>query len=54
MGTLAETEIVNYRLLLAHQGKQTSVFPFHLQQTNGGLPIPFSISSKQTEVSSSP
>jgi hypothetical protein len=50
MGGSAKTKIVNYRSLLADQGKQTSVFCFHLQQTNGSLPIPFSICCKQTEV----
>jgi hypothetical protein len=35
---------------LANQGKQTSVFRFRLQQTNGSLPFPFSVCSKQTEV----
>jgi hypothetical protein len=37
MGTLAETAIVDYCLLFADQGKQTSIFSF-------------SICSKQTEV----
>jgi hypothetical protein len=43
MGTSAETAIVDYHLLIANQGKQTSVFRFHLQQTNGSLPFPFSV-----------
>jgi hypothetical protein len=50
MGTFAETAIVDYRLLFADQGKQTFVFRFHLQQTKGSLPFPFSICSKQREV----
>jgi hypothetical protein len=33
MGTLAETAFADYRLLFADQGKQTSVFRFHLQPT---------------------
>jgi hypothetical protein len=50
MGTFAETAIVKYRLSLADQGKQTSVFRFHFQQTNESLPFPFSICRQQTEV----
>jgi hypothetical protein len=50
MVTFAKTAIVDYRLSFANQGKQTSIFHFHLQQTNGSLPFPFSICSKQTEV----
>jgi hypothetical protein len=50
MGTFVETAIVNYPLSFANQGKQTSVFHFRLQQTNGNLPFPFSICSKQTEI----
>jgi hypothetical protein len=34
MGMFAEKAIVDYRLLFADQGKQTSVFCFCLQQTN--------------------
>jgi hypothetical protein len=41
MGTFAETAIVDFRLSFASQGKQTSVFRFHLQQTNRSLPFPF-------------
>ncbi len=48
MGTFAETANVDYRLLLANQGKQTSFFRFRSQKTNGSLPFPFSC--KQTEV----
>jgi hypothetical protein len=50
MGTFAETAIIDYRLLLAEQRKQTSVFLFRLQHTNGSLQFPFSVCSKQTEV----
>jgi hypothetical protein len=39
MGMFAETAIVD-------QGKQTSVFRFHLQQPIGSLPFPFSFCSK--------
>ncbi len=46
----AETVIVDFRLTFAEQGKQTSVFLFHLRQINGSLLFPFSICSKQTEV----
>jgi hypothetical protein len=42
MGTFAEKAIVDYRLSFGDQGKQTSVFRFHLQQTNRSLPFPFS------------
>jgi hypothetical protein len=34
-------------LSFANQGKQSSVFYFRLQKTNGSLPFPFSICSKQ-------
>jgi hypothetical protein len=37
----AETAIVDYRSLFADQGKQTFVFCFRLQQTNGSLPFSF-------------
>jgi hypothetical protein len=50
MGMIAETEIIDYHLSFADQGKQTSVFHFRLQPTNRSLPFPFSICSKQTEV----
>jgi hypothetical protein len=43
MGTFADTANVDYRLLLADQGKQTFVFRFLLQTTNGSLPFPFSV-----------
>jgi hypothetical protein len=39
MGTFAETANINYGLLFADQGKQTSVF--RLQKTNENLPFPF-------------
>jgi hypothetical protein len=42
MGTFAETTVVSYRLSFADQGKQTSVFRFRLQQTNGSLLFLFS------------
>jgi hypothetical protein len=41
MDTCAETAIVDYCSLFDDQGKQTSVFHFRLQQTNGSLPFPF-------------
>jgi hypothetical protein len=50
MGTFATTAIVDYRLSFANQQKRTSVFRVRLQQTNGSLPFPFSVCSKQTEV----
>jgi hypothetical protein len=48
MGMFDETAIIDYRLSLAGQGKQTSVF--RLQQTNGSLLFLLSICRKQTEV----
>jgi hypothetical protein len=50
MGTFAETAINDYRSSFANQGKQTSIFRIRLQQTNGSLPFPFPVCSKQTEV----
>jgi hypothetical protein len=50
MGTFAETAIIDYCLSFADQGKQTSIFWFRLQQTNGSFPFPFPVCSKQTEV----
>jgi hypothetical protein len=50
MGAFVGTAIVEYRLSFSDQGKQTSIFHFCLQQTNGSLPFPFSIHSKQTKV----
>jgi hypothetical protein len=50
MGTFAETAIVDYRWSFVDQGKKSYAFRFRLQQTNGGLPFPFSVCSKQTEV----
>jgi hypothetical protein len=38
MGTFDETAIVDYRLLFADQGKQTSIF--RLQETNGSCCFP--------------
>jgi hypothetical protein len=46
MGTFVETAIVDYHLSFADQGKQTSVFRFRWQQTNGSLPFPFSVFSE--------
>jgi hypothetical protein len=48
---LAKTLIVYFRLSFADQGKQTYVFHFRLRQTNGSLPFPFSVCSKQREFS---
>jgi hypothetical protein len=50
MGTFAKTAILNYLVLFANQGKQTSVFRFRLQQTNGSFPIMFSVCSRQMVV----
>jgi hypothetical protein len=41
MTTFTDTATVDYRLSLADQEKQESVFPFHLQQTNGSSSFPF-------------
>jgi hypothetical protein len=41
MGTFAETAIVDYSLSFADQRKQTSVFNFRLQQTEGNLRFPY-------------
>jgi hypothetical protein len=49
MGTFAETAIIDYRLSFADQGKQTSAF--HLQQTSGILPFPFSENKKKLPLS---
>jgi hypothetical protein len=43
IGTLAEIAIINYLLSFANQGKQTFVFRFHLQQTNGSLLFHFTL-----------
>jgi hypothetical protein len=50
MGRYAETATVDHLLSFADLWKQSSVFRFPLQQTNGSLPFPFSVCSKQTEV----
>jgi hypothetical protein len=50
MGTFAETAIVDYHLLFADQGKQTSIFRFCFQQSNRSLPFLTFVCSKQTEV----
>jgi hypothetical protein len=46
MGTFISTFIFTYHLLFANQGKQTSIFRFHLQQKNGSLPFPSSASKQ--------
>jgi hypothetical protein len=56
MDTFAETAIIDYRLLFADQGKQTSVFRlkkkktevcrFRLQQTKGSCHFPLILFSK--------
>ncbi len=48
MGTFAETAIIDYHLLFADQEKQTSVFRFRGQQTDGSLSFPLIDCSKQT------
>jgi hypothetical protein len=48
MGTFTETANVDYCLSFADQGKQNSVS--RLQKTNGSLPFPLSVCSKQMEV----
>jgi hypothetical protein len=50
MGTFAETELVDYRLSFTNQGKQTSIFCFCMQQTNGSLLFLFSVCSKLMEI----
>jgi hypothetical protein len=50
MGTFDEIAIDDYRLLFTGQGKQTSVFRFCLQQTNGSLQFLISFCSKLKEV----
>jgi hypothetical protein len=50
MGMFAETAIIDYHLSFAYQGKQTSVYHFRLQKTNGAFPFMSSVCSKQTEV----
>jgi hypothetical protein len=47
MGTFAETAIIDYRLTLVDQGKQTSFSCFHLQQTSGSLMFPFSVGANK-------
>jgi hypothetical protein len=46
MDTFAETAIVDFRLSFAYQRKQTFVFHFHLQHTNGSLQFPFPVGRK--------
>jgi hypothetical protein len=50
MGKFADTANVDYRLSFCQEGKQTSVFRFHLQQTNRSLSFPFSVCGKQMEI----
>jgi hypothetical protein len=47
-GTFTEKENVDYRLPLADQENQTSVF--RLPKTNGSLPFLFSVFSRQMEL----
>jgi hypothetical protein len=49
MGTFADTAIISYCSSFADQGKQTSVFSFRSQQTNGSLQFTFSVCSKQMD-----
>jgi hypothetical protein len=48
MDTFAETAIIDYRLLFADQGKQTSVF--RLKKKQKKLKFAVSVCSKQREV----
>jgi hypothetical protein len=48
MSLFTEIAIPDYRLLLADQGKQTSVFC--LQQIKRNLPFPFSVRRKPMEI----
>jgi hypothetical protein len=41
MGTFAETAIIDYHFPFADQGKQTSVFSFHLQNKRKFAPSVF-------------
>jgi hypothetical protein len=50
MVMFAETAIVNYCSSFVDQEKQTSVFRFRLQQTNGSLPFLFYFCRKQMGV----
>jgi hypothetical protein len=50
LARLPETATINYCSLSVDQGKQTYVFRFHLQQTNGSLPFLFSFCRKQMGV----
>jgi hypothetical protein len=42
--------LLKHQSSIAGANQQTSFFCFHLKQTNGSPPIPFSVCSKQTEV----
>jgi hypothetical protein len=50
MGTFAEPAIIDYYLSFADQEKQTSVFCFRFQQTNGSLPFLFSVYIKKRKL----
>ncbi len=50
MGTFAKTSIVDYHLSFADQGKQTSVFYFHSQKTNGVCRFWFSFSENKQKL----
>jgi hypothetical protein len=45
MDTFAETEIVDYSLSFADQGKQTSIFGFRFALAENKKKLPFSVSS---------
>ncbi len=47
---LKQQSLIRYCLSFAAQGKQTSVFRFHLQQAIRSLPFGFSVCSKQMKV----
>jgi hypothetical protein len=50
MGTFVEIAIVDYRLSFADQGKQTSNFLFHMQQTNKSLPFQFCVAANKRKL----
>jgi hypothetical protein len=51
MGTFAETTMLSIVLSFADQGKNKLPFSvLRWQKTDGSLPFPFSVCSKQTEV----
>jgi hypothetical protein len=51
MVTFAETANADYHSSFADQGKQTSIFPFRLQQTNGSLPFRFPSAENKQKLS---